>query len=306
MLSFNEFTQYVKEETERAFPEAKVTVNEVKKNNNLTLTAITVRPEGSSISPNIYLDRFYEEYEDGESLDTVIAKITRVAEDNFDAPAGFTGIAEKFTKWDEIKNSIIFSLVNGEKNKELLENAPHVMFEDLAILFKVFIGDGNNGFGSITILNDHIKYWDVTVEDLMAAAKANVENLLPATVQTMGEVLMEMMAKDGMPEEMAELFRQEMPLTKTMFVISNKQKVNGAGSVLYKDVLADLSAKIGTDLYILPSSIHEVIVVSEEMGDPETLRQMVCEVNGTEVRPEEQLSDNVYKYCREAGTLSVV
>lgn len=305
MLKFDEFQSFMTTKMECIFQGAKVAINEVKKNNNITLTAITVLPAGKSISPNVYLDHFYEEYENGKNLDAIVKEIVKIVENNLDAPAEFDGVAEKFMSWESIKDKVIFSLVNGEKNKEFLKTAPHIMVEDLAVIFKVLLVCQGDSTGTIKILNDHLKFWGVTAEDLMDAAKANTEKLLPVAVQTMEEVLMEMMADDGMPEDFLSIFHQERPLTETMFVISNKSRVNGAGSILCKDVLADLSAKIGTDLYILPSSIHEVIVVSEKMGTPEVLKEMVQEVNGTQVLPEEQLSDNVYKYCRETKTFSV-
>ena len=70
--------------------------------------------------------------------------------------------------------------------------------------------------------------------------------------------------------------------------------------MFYEDALSELCEKIGTDLYILPSSVHEVIAVSSELGTPDELSQMVREVNGSQVAPEEQLSDHVYKF--EAAT----
>lgn len=107
---------------------------------------------------------------------------------------------------------------------------------------------------------------------------------------------MGMLPKDELPEEFVEALLEDMPANQQMYVISNKEMKNGATSMFYDDALETLSEKIGTDLYILPSSIHEVIAVSTDFGTPETLSEIVREVNGTQVSEEEQLSDNVYYY----------
>ena len=108
--------------------------------------------------------------------------------------------------------------------------------------------------------------------------------ILPPTVRSMNDVIREMFVKDGMPEEMADMMVGEMPPERSMWVISNgKQGVNGAISMLYEDKLHKLAENIESDLYILPSSVHEVIAVSADMGEPDELAQMVNEINTDQV-----------------------
>ncbi len=147
-----------------------------------------------------------------------------------------------------------------------------------------------------------MKVWGVTADEIHELAMKNTREILPITIQSMNELMKEMFGKDGMPDEIADLMFQEMPMNQQMFVISNKSKVNGAASMFYEDALADLADKVGTDLYILPSSVHEVIAVSTDMGTPESLAEMVQEVNGGQVAAEEQLSDHVYKFDSKART----
>ena len=134
---------------------------------------------------------------------------------------------------------------------------------------------------------------------LLYTSMENSKTIMPAKVQDMGSVLAEMMG--GMPEDMMPMVAED----KMMYVISNEQKVNGAASIIYSDALEKLSEKLGTDLYILPSSIHETIAISANFGTPEELAQMVREVNATQVSQEEQLSDHVYKYDAKTKTLSL-
>jgi hypothetical protein len=94
------------------------------------------------------------------------------------------------------------------------------------------------------------------------------------------------------------------PEHEEQLVLSNTKKINGAAAMTDKKILELALDKLGVDtLYILPSSIHEVLAVAA-MGDPDELRQLVCEVNDTQVVPKERLSYNVYKYER-GGELEI-
>ena len=90
-----------------------------------------------------------------------------------------------------------------------------------------------------------------------------------------------------------------------MFVISNKQQINGAVNMMYDDVLSDIAEQVGTDLYIIPSSIHECIAVSCEVISAEALAEMVNEVNADCVKDEEVLSSHVYRFNAQEKTLAL-
>ena len=194
--------------------------------------------------------------------------------------------------------------VNAERNQRMLENTPHTMKEDLAIIYKVLLDPSNEGMATITIKNEHMDFWGVTKETLHELAVNNSNRILPATVRGMNEIMMEMMGRDMLPE-IAEAIMADMPAEEQMFVISNSANVNGASALFYSDALEKLSEKVGTDLYILPSSVHECIAVSSEMGTPESLAEMVQEVNGTQVAIDEQLSDHVYFYDAKSKDITL-
>ena len=158
---------------------------------------------------------------------------------------------------------------------------------------------------TILIRNEHMEAWGVTPEEIHERAMENTKEILPVTVQSMNEIMREMFSKDGMPDEMAELMFEEMPMNQQMYVISNQSKINGAAAMFYEDALSGLAEQMGTDLFILPSSVHEVIAVSTDMGTPETLAEMVQEVNGGQVSADEQLSDHVYHYDAQAKSISL-
>ena len=85
-----------------------------------------------------------------------------------------------------------------------------------------------------------------------------------------------------------------------MYVLSNSRMINGAAAMLYPDMLKDLSEKLDSNLYIIPSSVHEVIVFSDNLADDEkSLRDMIYTVNRTQMDPQDILSDSLYFYDRK-------
>lgn len=309
MFNFEEFQEYVQMTLKDHLPQeqqgATIRTNDVTKNNGLVLHGVVVQAEGSIVAPTIYLEGYFKQYEEGKDLDEIMERIADAAMEHMNPPEEFANIGETFLDFDQVKDKIIMVAVNTERNKELLSQVPHKEREDLSLIYKVALDTGRDGMATITIRNEHLIPWNVDADTIHEYAMANTREILPVTIQSMNEVMREMFGKDGMPEEMADLMFEEMPMNQQMYIISNQSKVNGAASMFYEDALSDLANRMGTDLYILPSSVHEVIAVSTDMGTPETLAQMVQEVNGGQVAVEEQLSDHVYRFDSKAKTISL-
>lgn len=159
MLNFEQFQEYVSDHIKEFLPEelrsANVELNSVNKNNGRELHAILVRPEGCSIAPTVYLDGFYEGYEDGASLDSVMKDIADTAAKN-QSPEEFANIAEDYRNLDFVKDRIVMAVVNAEKNQEMLQETPHKMKEDLAVIYKVMIGADAHGLASIIVKQPHM------------------------------------------------------------------------------------------------------------------------------------------------------
>lgn len=309
MLSFDEFQQYVERTLPNFLPEklsgAEISIREVTKNNGRELHGLTVLPQNTNIAPTIYLEGAYNEYTDGKDLDLVVSNVARIAAENATPPQELENIGKDFLNFDYVKNRIVMMVVNTEKNKDLLANTPHQNREDLSIVYKVMLDNNQDEMATILIRDEHMKTWGVGMDEIHEIAMENTRNLLPVTVQSMNDIMKEMLGNEGMPDDMMQMMFEEMPIDQQMFVITNTAKMNGAACMFYEDVLANLSEKIGSDLYILPSSIHEVIAISANMGSPEELANMVKEVNGGQVSLEEQLSNHVYRYDANARTLSL-
>ena len=203
------------------------------------------------------------------------------------------------------RDNIIFQLVNTMQNEDMLKNLPHREFQDLSIIYRWVVDVEQKGLSSVVINNHVAESLGMGEEQLFKAAAENTRRILPPVVQSMNEVMRDMLVADGMPEELADLMIGEQEPENIMWVISNERKIEGAASMLYEDKLHKLAESVGTDLYILPSSVHEVIAVSVEMGEPEELAQMVSEINMDQVDISERLSNQVYHYDKDLRKITL-
>ena len=308
MLNFEEFKVYVENHLKEYLPDdwANVEISQVQvqKNNGLVLDGLTVKSEDSNIAPNIYLNGFFMEYENGGELTRIMDEIADIAIAN-QGPKEFVNIGKDFQNYDFVKDKVIMVAVNAKENEEMLKDVPHAIGADLAIIYKVMLGESDGGYGTITIHNDHMKFWGVTQEQLHELALQNTPELLPARVQDMRDVMVGMFGMIDAPEEASEVFPDEV-YGDSMFVVSNSAKINGATVMFYpNNVLGRLADKLEDDLYIIPSSIHETIAIRATGADPEALAEMVQEVNDTQVSKEERLSYHVYHFDAKSGVLSI-
>lgn len=267
-----------------------VSTTTVLKNNDTRLTGIIIKESGTNIFPTIYLDDLAEAYQDGYPLDYCIDKIIQLYEGH-KCTASFD--TSDFLNFSSIKNKIYFTLVNTNKNSERLLSIPHMEIMDLSIIFKVLVNSDQLGTASVTVCDSLLDSWDITTKELYSIALANTERLFPSQILNICEIL----EKTGVPTPAG--------LHIPMYVLSNINKLNGASCILYENVLKNFSRKICSSLYILPSSTHEVILLPTNDSPVEKdLVAMVKEVNATEVREDEILSDNVYFYSTATNKIT--
>lgn len=291
-MQFNEFKNEIvakiREYLPETFKDAEVSLQVVQKN-NLELTGIVIRSIASNISPTIYLDSFYSQYESGEGMSEILQKIAEVRvnhefEDNFDV--------ECITNWDRCRERIIPRIVGIEGNEALLKERVHKIIADLAITYCVLLeGFLEDGEMTVPVTKQLMNSWGLMVDELHEAAINNMPSLVPSTFRSMAEVMRGMLAMSDEEYEMLPMSSDEQ-----MFVLTNELKLNGAAAILDTDLMLAIFEKIG-EFYILPSSIHEVLIVPMSSNmQVEDLRAMVKEVNDTQVSLEDRLSYSIYSY----------
>lgn len=307
-MRFEEFKVAVLDGIREWLPEqfatAHISLQVVTKNNNLKLTGLTIQSVGSNISPTIYLEEFYRKYQEGMEMLEILKKIADIrmeheVEGDFDA--------SQIIDFARCQDKIFPRLIGAEWNQELLENRPHVLIEDLAVTFCIDLGANKDGSMSVPIHNDLMKTWNLTADDLYEIAVKNLSDSKVGTFRSMNEVMASMMLPNiinecGDEEAAKDMLEMMLPSEDMMYVLSKEDGIYGACILLDKQIMQKVIDRVGSEFYILPSSVHECLVVpaSQDMN-PSDLVAMVREVNSTTVESVDRLSDNVYTYSAEKG-----
>lgn len=262
-------------------------------------------PGLKNATPTIYVNNLYEEYERTGNYEDVVRMAAETMENGIES---FNKeIKADFLDTSRLKDNVFFTLINAEQNKELLKTVPHRKFEDLAIVYRWNIVSDSLGMYTNLVDSRLAKKEGLTENDLYNAARKNTKELLPVSVRNMNEIISEIIfGENELEDEMDKEFKKvmmETPNEHSMYVITNESKLYGAASILYEEPLHELAEKFGSDLYILPSSVHEVIAVSADMGSPDDLAEMVYEINMEQVDIDDRLSNQVYCYDKDLRTL---
>lgn len=272
-----------------------VSFKAIRKNNNVVLDGLTIRKEEENISPTVYLNYYYEDYKAGKSIQEILFEIKSLYEENEN---NSRINVEFFSNFDCVRNRIVYKIIHYDKNKELLKNIPHFRYLDLAIVFYYLVQNDVLGNATILIYNSHLDIWKVSKEEIFNIAKANTQKILEYQISTIEDML-----KEEIDEELLSEAREEdLP----MYVLTNQSKINGAACILYPNLLKNFSNALKSNLYLLPSSIHEFILIpkSKEVN-LQDLKEMVQDTNNHYVEDEEILSYSVYEYLRNEDKIKI-
>ena len=295
-ITIKEFAEQVREEVAARLDDTyEVSVNEVLKNNGVKYTGLVIR-NGGVVAPTIYVDGAFRAFtERGYDMEMIVDGIM----DKFNEADMVSFDASNLTGFDKAKGRICFQLVNATRNEELLANTPHKQVAgDLCKIYVIMAGEFDDGIASAKINNSLMERWGVTLEDIDKIANENTPNLLPASVRSITSVMAELMGVDE--EELNEV--GALPID----VATNRNRTNGAGVILYDNILKEYADKVGTDVYILPSSIHETLLVpATDAVDRDALARMVPCINSTELEAIDFLSDNIFMYHRDTAEITV-
>jgi hypothetical protein len=282
-------------------------IYKVTKNNSLELDSLVLLKEGKNFAPNIYLQAYYEAFLEGITMEELAERLCTIY-DNCSQPISDESFNYTF---DEMKPYIIYRLVSYDRNRKLLENIPHIKYLDLAITFHCLVHNDNDGIGTIRITNEHMEVWKVSLQELQEQAVKNTQKRFPSVIRSMDEVIRGLLAEEegneDLPEEIMDDLLDNHRITADqhkMYILSNQKGINGATCILYDNILRKFSEKVHANLFILPSSIHEVILVPDDKSiSKASLARIVRDVNCTQVASDEVLSDKVYFYSWEENAI---
>lgn len=273
-----------------------VDIKEVNKNNGLLIHGLTIMKKSEMVCPTIYLESFFERYSEGESLSDIVNEIVGIfsASDKY-KPTGL----DFFNEYERVKDKLRIKLINKEYNEKLLENVPYRDFCDLAVVCMVEIDMPGGQTGSVLIHNNHICMWGVHEKQILNDAISNSFTNDRGVVHRMEDMVRSIY--NSMNDAQTDIFDEQIETMVScpcgLYVLSNEKQLYGAASIVHKEVRTQLSEQMGGDFYIIPSSVHELIIVPNNIENSlMNLNEMIREVNSTMLSKDEILSDHAYLY----------
>ena len=289
---YMEFTEKMRRGIESVMGK-EVKLHAVKKNNGVVLYGITIYTEGCNIMPTLYLESYYEDYKNGKPIKDVACEFMReydrsLINENFNV--------DFFEDYEQVKPLLGYKLINTDMNVDLLKEVPHKCYLNLAIVCYCNIVDDRIGKGTILIRNEHLDIWGIKAEKLIKDAVRSMKVTNPPELINMAELLKELYDDPG------QLICGKIP----MWVLTSKNRQFGAAAMVYGNWLEYIGDAIEEDYYVLPSSIHEVIILPKKYAlDKDDLVKMVREINEEQVDTEELLANNIYYYNRDTKELQI-
>ena len=245
--------------------------------NNQTLDGYVIKKEGESLSPILYYTPTWYEKTDFEVVEFLISFCNKEIE--FDMQKYFN----RSYVLSHVKPMII-----GSDNQSKIEQTNLIYYEkeDFVILCYIEV-DVNGDEGTIKITDFLCEYIGVTKEELIKHAFMNLEN--DVHIMNMNEILKKLGVEAALDKP--------MEVSSEIYVVTNKKIDKGAVSILLKSVYEEIAAILGPKFIVLPSSIHECLVVAYNQEENlSTFTEMVKSVNITHVQPDEKLADQAYLY----------
>ena len=290
-MNFQEFVDKVKEAIRDALPEsfrdAQVSVEPFRKLNTSYL-GLQVKKEGQTVVPNINLDAHFREYQEtGKPFADVL---TAIAEQVQLAPPMET---EWLKDYSQVKEKLFIRVSDAKENEAFLRMAPHKEVDGLAISYHIAFEGLHGVEASTPVTYKMMEMFGVTEEQLHADALESTQRLYPVQYTSMAEVMNKMMGID------ADMDPDMMPATEgpQLMVLTNMQGIHGAATLFYPGQLEAIAQQMGSDFFVLPSSVHETLILPDDgTAEPDSLQFMVREINQSTVAPEDRLSDFVYHY----------
>lgn len=313
-MSFDEFCAYaeghIKEYLPDTYQEWKTKIIDLTRPSG-EVKALTIRSPESNIAQMIYLDNFYSSYQQGRELPLLMEKISsmQIAYDKRFPEGAILGsnsmpeIMESAANWDTARESVLMEAVGCSKSGTMLAGQPHTRMGDLAVIYKVVLGHDTEDRVEISITNQMMSCYGITLEELHEQAAKNMEKLYPAHLYDLNGVV-ETTMDISTPDKTENFLDHKNPIDKTMLVLTNQDRIYGACVLFYPGILDQINAMCPEGFYIAPSSVHESIIIPKaEWIDVKCVDDMIKDINEACVHPEEQLSDYTHEYDPVSKTI---
>lgn len=268
-----------------------IDIHNVLKNNDSKWCGITIKTQKSNVSPIIYLDDFYDEYKSGNTIENIVQEIINMYKETPDRNKVIKNL--KFG-YDEIKGKIRCRIINTRMNKELLEIVPHKNIMDVSFVYYIeFDKDENHSISSI-VKSSLLEKWKINKEELHKIAYENTVNAYPAYMYRISDAI------NGVNIKEKDMLRNGMVEKDMMYVLTNESNMHGSVCIFYPDMAEHIGEVLQDDYCVIPSSIHEVLILPKSIGyNEDEVHNMISLANAEELRNEEILNNHGYFYNRK-------
>lgn len=293
-MEYTEFKEGLKNLVqEKSDDDMKVEIVQIIKNNQIKSENLTYKSRDYNLFPSIRLEELYQKYQEYgmdwcvDMAVSILKNVKRIDEDQL------------MESWESAKGRIVVELIKESWNHELLEEIPYKAFLDLAVIYRIKMWECKSGDVVHTVTNEMMERWNITEEELYEAALVNLQK------EEFEIIGLHQVLKD-MTEEHIDV-EQKDEFHGWAYVFTNRSRIKGAAAMLRTDLLNRFAEAHGSDLFILPSSVHEVILLpAKEDENTAELRRIVRETNEEIVNEEEWLSDEVYYFRRSTGAVELI
>ena len=293
-MEYTEFKEGLKNLVqEKSDDDMKVEIVQIIKNNQIKSENLTYKSRDYNLFPSIRLEELYQKYQEYgmdwcvDMAVSILKNVKRIDEDQL------------MESWESAKGRIVVELIKESWNQELLEEIPYKAFLDLAVIYRIKMWECKSGDVVHTVTNEMMERWNITEEELYEAALVNLQK------EQFEIIGLHQVLKD-MTEEHIDV-EQKDEFHGWAYVFTNRSRIKGAAAMLRTDLLNRFAEAHGSDLFILPSSVHEVILLpAKEDENTAELRRIVRETNEGIVNEEEWLSDEVYYFRRSTGVVELI
>lgn len=260
---------------------------------NHSYEVVNIKKRHEFVSPVVPIEEYYQEFEEGRPIKYIAWCIIELCNSNSCPDIKKSDIFD----YASIKKKIMPRVVNLGKNQSLKDNVPHICLHDLGLMVIFYVdlcmmGDTKMSF---MIQNQMLKQWNVTMKELVSDAVCNSNKDYLYTIKPLQEIMYELTGEDS-------FLTYEIP--ETFMVTDSKTKLFGARIIYLPDLLKNFAEEHESDFYIIPSSVHELLLMRADTElSLQDIRDTVLCVN-TEVLDEtEFLSDDVFLYVRKLNKI---
>lgn len=288
-MNYDEFKQELRKQIldNLAGSDRQVTDRVIPKNNGLMRDAFYISLPGSEIAPTMYYRAMFEEYCAGATVQQLASDALKIADESIAVKFSFRDLDSDYVK----KNAFVV-VVNAAANEQMLKTCPHKLLAGgLAVCAKFHVDIGLDNKGTIQVNNELLSHLKLTKDEVLDWAISNTSKE-QFFCKNLGSFIKDMLFEGA--DEIADPSEFE---EISAYVLMLPGGSYGAAALACNDVLERTMEQVGEDCYILPSSLHELLLIPKSTGfSVEELQEMVESVNSSQLLPEEILSNRVFEY----------